>query len=128
MSVDTAALRALADTATEGPWRAATAGAVRAAVPALCDEVDRLRAEVARLEWADGLVDQSCPLGQHQDWFILAENHYRCPWCALDRVRALAVEWQAIQARNLHRARTTGGHFEDTPTPSEFLAAIGDQS
>lgn len=91
--VDTAAIRALADAATEGPWfdydrgighevctdpemeqplnsgfretfkaaDAAFIAAARTAVPALCDEVDRLRAVVEAVEALADDVDTGHP-------------------------------------------------------------------
>lgn len=100
MSVDTAAARALADAATPGPWESAEGyegydiesatgfvagckfGAVkstedaefiaasRSLVPALCDEVDRLRAEAADLRNALGAISELTVADRPFDWRI----------------------------------------------------------
>jgi hypothetical protein len=53
--------------------------------------VAAIRAEANKeYEWADMLVEQTCPAGQHNSWFVDDEWFYACPWCEIERLRTAA--------------------------------------
>jgi hypothetical protein len=68
-------------------------------VPALLAEVHRLRAELAEYEV---LNPQQCPAGKHADWLVDSEHTHACPWCEIDRQRALVAAVTAVHERGEH--------------------------
>lgn len=56
-------------------------------------ELKRLRAELAEYEVMN---PQQCPAGKHADWLVDSEHTHACPWCEIEKLRAVAVESHVV--------------------------------